>query len=218
MVLGQISSKMKKREFSVFYNFFWYICMYLCYVESLSWFRSKLDFLRIFKVAQKSGQSPCTIVHGLGPIFIKNGKERILHFYYIFWKFGPTIVQGILSKMVPCLYVLTFFLPPAPTNAVSILISSDFLRMETLVSQFICITMLYWLLAYTLPIDFIPSPPSAICRFCTINIIICTCTSLSLSLPPLPLFLSLSPPSPSLSFSYNPFFFPLGWEVFGLLS
>ena len=46
--------------------------MYLCCVESLSGFRSKLDFLRIFKVAQKSGQSPCTIVQGLWPNFTKN--------------------------------------------------------------------------------------------------------------------------------------------------
>ena len=58
--------------------------MYLCCVESLDRFRSKLDFLRIFKVAQKLGQSPCTIVHGLGPNFMKNEKERILHFYNFF--------------------------------------------------------------------------------------------------------------------------------------
>ena len=54
--------------------------MYLCCVESLSLFRSKLDFLQIFKVAQKLGQSPCTIVQGLWPNFTKNGQERILHF------------------------------------------------------------------------------------------------------------------------------------------
>ena len=58
--------------------------MYLCCVEILSSFRSKLDFLRIFKITQKSGKSPCTIVHGLGPNLAKNEKERILHFYYIF--------------------------------------------------------------------------------------------------------------------------------------
>ena len=58
--------------------------MFLCCVESLSRFQLTLDFLRIFKVAQKSGQRPCTIVHGLGPNFIKNGKERILHFYKFF--------------------------------------------------------------------------------------------------------------------------------------
>ena len=46
--------------------------MFLCCVESLSSFQSKLDFLRIFKVAQKSHQSPCTIVHGLQPHFGKN--------------------------------------------------------------------------------------------------------------------------------------------------
>ena len=55
--------------------------MYLCCVESLSSFRSNLDFLRFFKVALKSGKSPCTIVHGLGPNFAKNEKLRILHFY-----------------------------------------------------------------------------------------------------------------------------------------
>ena len=59
--------------------------MFLCCVESLSWFRLKLDFLRILKVTQKFGQSPCTIVQGLWPNFIKNEKERILHFYYISW-------------------------------------------------------------------------------------------------------------------------------------
>ena len=55
--------------------------MYLCCVESLSRFPSKLDFLRIFKVAPKSGQSPCTIVQCHGPNFAKNEKLRILHFY-----------------------------------------------------------------------------------------------------------------------------------------
>ena len=44
----------------------------------------KIGFSRIFKVAQKSGQSPCTIVHGLEPNFMKNEKERILHFYNFF--------------------------------------------------------------------------------------------------------------------------------------
>ena len=58
--------------------------MYLCCVETLRRFRSKLDFLQIFKVAQKSGQRPCTIVQGLGPNFAKNEKERILHFYNFF--------------------------------------------------------------------------------------------------------------------------------------
>ena len=48
--------------------------MFLCCVSSLSRFQLKLDFLRIFKVAPKSGQSPCTIVHGLGPNFTKNEK------------------------------------------------------------------------------------------------------------------------------------------------
>ena len=32
----------------------------------------KIEFLRISEVAPKSGQSPCTIVHGLRPNFIKN--------------------------------------------------------------------------------------------------------------------------------------------------
>ena len=33
----------------------------------------KIGFFTIFKVAPKSGQSPCTIVQGHGPNFIKNG-------------------------------------------------------------------------------------------------------------------------------------------------
>ena len=48
--------------------------MHLCCVESLSRFQSKLDFLQIFKVAPKSSKSPCTIVQGLWPNFIKNEK------------------------------------------------------------------------------------------------------------------------------------------------
>ena len=86
MVFGQILSKITERILH-FYNFFWYIYMYmyLCCVESLSWFQSKLDFLWIFKVAQKLGIRPCTIVQGLWSNFAKNEKERILHFYYIFW-------------------------------------------------------------------------------------------------------------------------------------
>ena len=47
--------------------------MFLCCVEILSGFRSNLDFLRIFKVVPKSGQTPCTIVQGHWPNFIKNG-------------------------------------------------------------------------------------------------------------------------------------------------
>ena len=41
-------------------------------------------FYEFFKVAQKSGQRPCTIVQGLWPNFIKIEKERILHFYNFF--------------------------------------------------------------------------------------------------------------------------------------
>ena len=55
--------------------------MLLSCVSSLSSFRLNLDFLRFFKVAQKSGQSPCTIVQGFWPNFAKNEKERNLHFY-----------------------------------------------------------------------------------------------------------------------------------------
>ena len=47
--------------------------MFLCCIESLSSFRSKLDFLKNFKVTQKSGQTPCTIVQGVWPNFVKNG-------------------------------------------------------------------------------------------------------------------------------------------------
>ena len=47
--------------------------MYLCCVSSLSGFRSKFDFLQTFKVVPKSDQTPCTIVQGQWPNFIKNG-------------------------------------------------------------------------------------------------------------------------------------------------
>ena len=48
--------------------------MFLCCVESLSRFRSRLDFLQFFKVAPKFDQRPCTIiVQGHQPIFAKNG-------------------------------------------------------------------------------------------------------------------------------------------------
>ena len=68
-----------------FYNFIWCIYMYLCCVASLSWFRLNLDFLWIFKVAPKSGKSPCTTVQGPRPNFGKNVKERILHFNNFIW-------------------------------------------------------------------------------------------------------------------------------------
>ena len=48
--------------------------MYLCCVESLSLFRSRLDFLQIFKVTPKSGKSPCTIVQRFLSNFAKNEK------------------------------------------------------------------------------------------------------------------------------------------------
>ena len=44
----------------------------------------KFGFLKNFKFAPKSDQRHCTIVQGLWPNFIKNGKERILHFYNFF--------------------------------------------------------------------------------------------------------------------------------------
>ena len=47
--------------------------MFLSCVEILSEIQLKMDFLHIFKVAQKSVESPCTIVHGLRPNFTKNG-------------------------------------------------------------------------------------------------------------------------------------------------
>ena len=64
-----------------FYYIFWYILMYLCYVESLSWFR--LQFFELwpfFKMSQllkiSLYYSPC--------FFPKNGSEITKKFYYIF--------------------------------------------------------------------------------------------------------------------------------------
>ena len=42
----------------------------------------KIGFLRNFKVAPKPGESPCTIVHGLWPNFMKNGNGRIPFLYF----------------------------------------------------------------------------------------------------------------------------------------
>ena len=39
--------------------------MFLQYVLSFRGFQSKLDFLEIFKIAQKLGKRPCTIVQGI---------------------------------------------------------------------------------------------------------------------------------------------------------
>ena len=58
--------------------------MYLCYVERLSRFQLKLDFLKILKVSPKSGQGPCTVVQGLWPNFAKNEKEKIFYLYIFF--------------------------------------------------------------------------------------------------------------------------------------
>ena len=41
--------------------------MFLCCVASLSSFQSNLDFLRIFKVAPKSGQSHCSDFGQISP-------------------------------------------------------------------------------------------------------------------------------------------------------
>ena len=42
----------------------------------------KIGFFRIFKVAQKLGQSPCTIVYGNWPNFVKNENERIFYNFF----------------------------------------------------------------------------------------------------------------------------------------
>ena len=44
----------------------------------------KIGFFMNFKFTQKSGQSPCTIVQGLGANFTKIEKERICHFNNFF--------------------------------------------------------------------------------------------------------------------------------------
>ena len=54
--------------------------MYLSCVSSLSSFRSKLDFLRIFKVTPKSGKSLCTIVHGFIQKWLQIHQKFLLHF------------------------------------------------------------------------------------------------------------------------------------------
>ena len=65
-----------------FYYIFWYILMYLCYVESLSWiwvqFFELWPFLKIGLFLKNTlYYSPC--------FFPKNGPEITPNFYYIFW-------------------------------------------------------------------------------------------------------------------------------------
>ena len=60
--------------------------MYLCSVESLSWFQSKLDFLKNLKVAPKLGQTPCTIVQAFDQILSKMTRKE----FCIFITFSDT--------------------------------------------------------------------------------------------------------------------------------
>ena len=65
MVFGQISSKMKMREFSIFIIFSdAYTCSYVVYKVGADSDQNWI-FLQIFEVAPKLGQRPCTIVQGL---------------------------------------------------------------------------------------------------------------------------------------------------------
>ena len=85
MVSGQISSKMARREFLIFIIFSDANRHVLMLCRKFALIPIKIIFLRIFNLLKNQAKvSPCTIVHGLGPNFIKNGKERILRFYYIF--------------------------------------------------------------------------------------------------------------------------------------
>ena len=60
-------------------------CLYImCVYQGFPQDFSIVLLVSIFKLAQKSGQSPCTIVQGLWPNFMKNEKKRILHFNNFF--------------------------------------------------------------------------------------------------------------------------------------
>ena len=56
----------------------------LCRKFELIPIKITVDFLLIFKVAQKSGRIPCIIVQGPWPNFAKIEKKRIPHFYNFF--------------------------------------------------------------------------------------------------------------------------------------
>ena len=76
--------KNEKKRIHHFYYIFWYIYMYLCCVESLSWFRSKLDFLRIFLSCSKIGSKSLYYSTGSSAKFHQKWKEEnspfLLHF------------------------------------------------------------------------------------------------------------------------------------------
>ena len=71
---------MKSRDFSIF--IIYSDVLMLC--RKFELIPIKIGFFTILKVVPKLGQSPSTIVQGLGPNFDKNYKERILHFYNFF--------------------------------------------------------------------------------------------------------------------------------------
>ena len=61
-----------------------YLLIHIHVLMLCMWFELIQIKIGFFKVAQKSGQRPCTIVHGLWPNFIKNDKDRILIFIFFF--------------------------------------------------------------------------------------------------------------------------------------
>ena len=76
--LGPNVTKIEKVGIFNFYIFFLMHIHVLMLYRNFELILIKIEFLI---VALKLGQSPCTIVHGLGPNFAKIEKVRIFNFY-----------------------------------------------------------------------------------------------------------------------------------------
>ena len=116
-------AKNEKMRILYFYIFSWYIYMSLYCVESLSSFRSSLDFLWFFKVAPKSSKSPCTIVQWFWPNFVKNEKMRILYFYIFSWYIYMSLccVESLSSFRSSLVFLWIFKVAPKVDHGMSLL-------------------------------------------------------------------------------------------------
>ena len=109
IVIGQIFSKMARREFFIFIIFSDACTVHVLMLRiEFEPILIKIGFLRIFKVTEKSGHSPCTIVQSHWPKFVKNSWERILHFYNFFLMHIHVLM--LFRKFEPILIKIGFFL------------------------------------------------------------------------------------------------------------
>ena len=83
-IIGQISAKWLGENSIFLFHFLIHIhVLMLCRKFELIPIKIGI-FYEFLKLLQNWAKVPVLIVHGLGPNFVKNEKERILHFYNFF--------------------------------------------------------------------------------------------------------------------------------------